>query len=783
MATGGITEGKSHKEGGIPMKVKSTGQNIEVEGGEIIINKKSVSDTKKNNFNGKQLTNCEIASEINSDNNNGVEIDCDDVVGKSYYAKGGKVNIDYFEEYELLENEYPKIYDVVFEQGELTDYKDTEKLLNKLNSMGWTFDYGLDNSPYDLRPMKDKEELKFLMRNDPYINEFEEFYEKGGGIGTPIKYQGTKDGYKPDNDFLRLLNTPKNISRKVYSKAIIPKPLKNLSIDPENASFGKVCDLYRGTDDLRPIMQLVNYDKELGTICCTDAHKLFNIQPKPFPNFNGLYNTPKAYSKVYGDEREKMLGVQEYAGKYPNYVAVIPKTDLNTIENIDTEKLYWFCTILNNWRIEEISSANKLVKYKFLGTYTSNIILKYKNSENEDIFCGVNANFLSSCLKGMFMLGSDNLGYNVNKVTLQNKRNNNGLLFNYSGKIKDTNNYINSNFNGFLLMPTILDGEMHIGSLDFEYQLSIIYDLDSNTILSNGKNFDINEELGFKGLTKKVVTENKKIVKQDNDIDYINEKIDAIKIVLKYEPKNAYAKQELEALKVLKKYTPKKANAGLLLAQQVLSDPKARKDVLDMLKANKSMRPNYAKGGLVIEGVRFGKESKDLEDYLDNNSWEVIEKDSGDKGTKFTLSMKDVEYEQRVDLEDYLDNNNLKYIDSYAKGGSTKSNNSQVAETIIKQLGGIGKLKAFTGAYAFGTNGNNVTFRIKNRKVNAITITLNGNDLYDIKFFRIRGADLKIIKEYTDIYNDQLISLFEENTGMYLSFEKGGDIDSFAKRI
>ena len=41
-ATGGLTEGKSHKEGGIPMKVKSTGQNIEVEGGEGIINKKSM---------------------------------------------------------------------------------------------------------------------------------------------------------------------------------------------------------------------------------------------------------------------------------------------------------------------------------------------------------------------------------------------------------------------------------------------------------------------------------------------------------------------------------------------------------------------------------------------------------------------------------------------------------------------------------------------------------------------------------------------------------------------
>ena len=70
------------------------------------------------------------------------------------YAEGGM--IDYFEEYELLQKEYPKIYEVVFEQGELTDYKDTERLLKKLNSMGWTFDYGLDNSPYNLRPFAPK---------------------------------------------------------------------------------------------------------------------------------------------------------------------------------------------------------------------------------------------------------------------------------------------------------------------------------------------------------------------------------------------------------------------------------------------------------------------------------------------------------------------------------------------------------------------------------------------------------------------------------------------------
>ena len=99
-AKGGITKGKSHKEGGIPMKVKNTGQNIEVEGGEGIINKTNMADTELHEFEGKKMTKCEIASEINSDGGNGVEIDCDGITGKKYkhedggriYAEGGGEN-------------------------------------------------------------------------------------------------------------------------------------------------------------------------------------------------------------------------------------------------------------------------------------------------------------------------------------------------------------------------------------------------------------------------------------------------------------------------------------------------------------------------------------------------------------------------------------------------------------------------------------------------------------------------------------------------------------------
>ena len=89
---GGLTKGKSHAEGGIKMKVASTGQNIEVEGGEVIVNKKNVADPTKLEFEGEQKTTCEILSDLNSRNGNGVTLNCDSVEGKKYkHKEGGKL--------------------------------------------------------------------------------------------------------------------------------------------------------------------------------------------------------------------------------------------------------------------------------------------------------------------------------------------------------------------------------------------------------------------------------------------------------------------------------------------------------------------------------------------------------------------------------------------------------------------------------------------------------------------------------------------------------------------
>jgi hypothetical protein len=62
----------------MPLKVESTGQNIEIEGGEGVINKRSMQMSKKLDFQGKKMTPCQIVSKIN-EMGGGVKFKCQDV--------------------------------------------------------------------------------------------------------------------------------------------------------------------------------------------------------------------------------------------------------------------------------------------------------------------------------------------------------------------------------------------------------------------------------------------------------------------------------------------------------------------------------------------------------------------------------------------------------------------------------------------------------------------------------------------------------------------------------
>jgi len=106
---GGFFVGKSHADGGIKAINKDTGQIIEVEGNEVIINKRSVADTTKREFEGEMLTNREILSRINEAGGgvsfeDGGQLSCS---GKKYKF-GGETKEDFVIIYEISQSKEPK---------------------------------------------------------------------------------------------------------------------------------------------------------------------------------------------------------------------------------------------------------------------------------------------------------------------------------------------------------------------------------------------------------------------------------------------------------------------------------------------------------------------------------------------------------------------------------------------------------------------------------------------------------------------------------------------------
>ena len=92
-----------------------------------------------------------------------------------------------------------------------------------------------------------------------------------------------------------------------------------------------------------------------------------------------------------------------------------------------------------------------------------------------------------------------------------------------------------------------------------------------------------------------------------------------------------------------------------------------------------------------------------------------------------------------------------------------------VAKTILSQLGG-NKFAVMTGAKNFVDCGDALSMRIGRNKTssNYLKVTLNSMDLYDMKFSRVspKGGE-RSVTEYNNIFNDQLVEVFEKHTGMY----------------
>tara|TARA_R110000823_G_scaffold101636_17_gene218379 strand:- start:8801 stop:9103 length:303 start_codon:yes stop_codon:yes gene_type:complete len=99
---------------------------------------------------------------------------------------------------------------------------------------------------------------------------------------------------------------------------------------------------------------------------------------------------------------------------------------------------------------------------------------------------------------------------------------------------------------------------------------------------------------------------------------------------------------------------------------------------------------------------------------------------------------------------------------------------SNVAETILSQLGGAGKLSMMCGCNNYMSHGddNALSFRVgKNgNKINYCKVTLTADDLYNVEYGYIRAGNYTVQKSEEGIYNDMLRGSFETATGMYLTF-------------
>ena len=101
-----------------------------------------------------------------------------------------------------------------------------------------------------------------------------------------------------------------------------------------------------------------------------------------------------------------------------------------------------------------------------------------------------------------------------------------------------------------------------------------------------------------------------------------------------------------------------------------------------------------------------------------------------------------------------------------------------ISNTIIAQMGGAHRLMAMVGADNFvygetdyeGFKQPMTYFRFKmNRKIYVCKVIYNqGSDTYVMQFIKATKNGMKVVKEYTDVFCDDLISLFEDTTGLYL---------------
>jgi hypothetical protein len=97
----------------------------------------------------------------------------------------------------------------------------------------------------------------------------------------------------------------------------------------------------------------------------------------------------------------------------------------------------------------------------------------------------------------------------------------------------------------------------------------------------------------------------------------------------------------------------------------------------------------------------------------------------------------------------------------------------EIAQTIMGQLGG-NQFILLTGTKKVFISGNGVGIHIGQnpKRVTFVRVTLTDDDLYTIESVRVRKGEYTTLQSHAGVYADMLQDLFEEMTGLFVTFNR-----------
>lgn len=177
------------------------------------------------------------------------------------------------------------------------------------------------------------------------------------------------------------------LSAEVFEWDKVPTNYRNITKvkkvpftnNPMDKGLDSIISPFLGKDELRPVGMGINFDK--NGITATDFHKLITL---PYPN--------EKYEGIYDINRVKKIKADQpilIDGNYPNYEAIIPKSNIIAPYEVDVYKLLQYTKTAINY-------ANKITRG-----------ISFKFGDNERI--GFNGSLLSEVLTASLKLGHEKL--------------------------------------------------------------------------------------------------------------------------------------------------------------------------------------------------------------------------------------------------------------------------------------------------------------------------------------------------------------------------------------